>query len=331
MSSKNAIALLRRATPPALIALLACAGSAGAAQQDPISVELGPFSVSSHGSSVVWSHFSEEPGLYELMTLRDGQRETLPVRPSPRPFDVDLGTSRSGATVAVYSRCAKLPTRPQDRGTRCDLYQLDLAANVEKKLTRLSSSSADESQPTIFRGDVAFVRKTKREWQLRLNDQVLVRLPVKRGAILDPQLSRTRLAYTVADPGSGFGRKTVRVRTLGGGRDRAIYQARSGGANAADVTRSSWNDRGSELYFARTNEGSGRGNRYVRWSAATGKLSYARGTSRAQSTSWAGGAIGMFVGEALTDGACFANDRDPNRISACRLIATGTLAFNAGP
>jgi hypothetical protein len=323
--------LLRRVAPPAVIALLAAAGSASAASQDPIAVELGPFSVSSHGDSVVWSHFSEEPGLYELMTLRNGQRETLPVNPSPRPFDVDLGTSRSGSTVATYSRCAKLPRRPADRATRCDLYQLDLATGAERKLSRLSSSSADETQPTMFRGDVAFVRKTKREWQLRLNNRVLVRLPVRRGAILDPQLSGRRLAYTVADAGNGFGRKTIRVRTLGGGRDRAIYQARSGGANAADVTRGSWNDRGSELYFARTNEGSGRGNRYVRWSASTGKFSYARGTSRAQSTSWAGGQVGMYVAEALTDGACFANDRDPNRISSCRLINTGPLAFDARP
>lgn len=319
------IDILRRAAAPAAVIALLIAAPAGAQDADPISVEFHPFTVSSHGDTVVWSSFSEGPGLFELVTLRDGKRATLPVNGAPRAFDVDLGTTTTGATVAVYSRCAKLPTRPRDRGTRCDLYRLNLATGAEEKLARLSSPRADESQPTVLRGEIAFVRREKGNWQLRLGNRLLVKLDASRGQIVDPQLSHNRIAYTVLSRKGT--RRTVHVRTLRSGRDRAIYTARSGGANFADVTRPSWSQDGAELYFARTNEGSGTGNRYLRWTARTGELAFARGTSRAQSTSWVGGQVGMYVAEALTDGACKDNDNDPNELSSCRLVTTGPLTF----
>lgn len=322
--------LRRGALPAAAIALFI---AAPASAQDPISVEQQPFTVSSHGDTVVWSSFSEGPGLFELKTLRDGQRVTLPVNRAPRAFDVDLGTSRTGSTIAVYTRCAKLPTRPVDRGTRCDLYRLDPATGVEEKLTKLSAPRADESQPTVLRGEIAFVRREGRAWHLRIGNttsgskgsRLLVKLDAARGQIVDPQLSHNRIAYTVISRKGA--EKTIHVRTLRTGSDRTIYRARSGGANFADVTRPSWSRGGSQLYFARTNEGSGTGNRYIRWSVRTGDFAFARGTSRAQSTSWVGGQVGMYVAEALTDGACKGNDNDPNELSTCRLVATGPLTF----
>jgi len=158
---------------------------------------------------------------------------------------------------------------------------------------------------------------------------VLVSLGEKQGTIVDPQLSLTRIAYTtVANPRADFGRRTLHVRTLRTGHDRVIYQARSGGANFANITRSSWNDSGSLLFFARTNTGSGQGNRYIRWSAETGKLSYAKGTSRAQSTSWIDRDTGLHVALGYGEGIC---EDGPDAPPACRLTETGPLSFSAKP
>ena len=56
--------------------------------------------------------------------------------------------------VAVYSRC-----RGASATTGCDVYEYDLAAHSERKLTRISTASASETAPSIASGIYAFARR----------------------------------------------------------------------------------------------------------------------------------------------------------------------------
>ena len=114
-----------------------------------------------------------------------------------------------------------------------------------------------------------------------------------------PDLSRTHLAYVTYGPGRyGFGGQNLRLQTLTGP-SRVVYRATSGGANAANIVSPSFDVAGTHLYWARTNNGSGTGNRYLRLTLATGRQDAARGSSRICSTSWASDADGFATGIAL--------------------------------
>ena len=88
------------------------------------------------------------------------------------------------------------------------------------------------------------------------------------------------------------GEGRVHIRQLASGADRVVYKARSGGANFANVTRPAYIAAPQAFVWARTNMGSGRGNRLVRYTLSGSKLAYDAATVRYNSTSWAGGALG---------------------------------------
>ena len=103
-------------------------------------------------------HLDATTNDYHLVVSRNGGApQRLPVAPSANAFDVDLGTNRSGSTYAVYSRCTT-PATQNTPPTGCDLYRLSIASGVETKLDTLSSPTWDEREPTIFRGEIAFIR-----------------------------------------------------------------------------------------------------------------------------------------------------------------------------
>jgi hypothetical protein len=123
------------------------------------------------------------------------------------------------------------------------------------------------------------------------------------------------------------------VRTLrANGSDRRVYRATSGGANFANIAGLSLSDTAASFMWARTNQGSGTGNRLIRYRIDTGRLAYARGSSRWTSTAWASQALGAAV---LVDGSgtgtCFANVNDPPEATQCTVQLTGRLSFTAGP
>jgi hypothetical protein len=67
---------------------------------------------------------------------------------------------------------------------------------------------------------------------------------------------------------------------------RHLFYVGSGGANFGQLVTPSVE--GRSLYFARTNEGSGTGNKLFRYDLRTRKLFSARGTSHAKSVTWRG-------------------------------------------
>jgi hypothetical protein len=328
------------------------APAAACAAPTPISLQQRPSTVSSHQGVLAWSDYLPASGRYQLVVQQPGQAATpAPIATSLEPFDVDLGSNRSGSPTAVYTRCTT-PGRPAPsadsnpgRGTGCDLYRLNLRNGLEEHLTQLSAPKADESSPSVLAGDIAFVRRERGRGghlydTLRIGNttrtgtptKVLARADVtRRQSLSDVQLGVGRVAYVLSDPGFGFGRETVHVLQRSSGRDRAIYRAQSGGANSARVTRPSWDERTVGLYWARTNDGSGAGNRYVRWSSSTGSLRYALGTSRAASTSWVDDDAGMLVANAFGGTSCLGNVNDPPERSACQIFTTGPLSFDARP
>ena len=312
---------LAKTTTAALVAATAVAAPAAAQEPTPIVTEQRAFTVSAHEAIAAWSSYDAAADAYRLVTLRDGEVVRLPVAPSERPFDVDLGTNRSGNVVAVYTR--------EDEDGNSDIYRFSFRSGREEHLTKLSSPTADESQPTVHAGNIAFVRRQGRRDVLRIGNTTRTGTPTRalasapagrRSGIVDPQLHAGRVAYVVHDSTSDFGHKTIRLLAIRAGRDRAIYQARSGGANFANVTRPSFSIDGRELYWARTNQGSGQGNRYIRYTLADRELAYERGSSRVISTSWSGGEAGMLS----VFGSFDSND-------ASQLVATGELAFDDRP
>ncbi len=312
------------------VALLAAAGSAGA-QERVLATEQRATDVAAWGSDAVWSSYDAATATYRLVLSRDGgPPAALPVAPSPRPFDVDLGTNRSGSTYAVYTRCA-------DGDTGCDLYRLGLRTGREERLTTLSAPRWDERDPTIFRGRIAFVRHERVGGRMgdtiRIGDTTSTGTPTKvlvRGQGLSrPELAPGDLAYARPRRAS-FGAVQVRVVHLRTGADRLAYEARSGGANTARVTGPSLNHTTRSFIWARTNSGSGTGNRIVRYGIASRTLAYGQGSSRWTSSSWADGDLGLLTAASI-DGTCFPGSDESPGASVCRIALTGPVRFDRNP
>jgi hypothetical protein len=328
-----------RAIAAAALAAAALAPAADAASTT-IATEQRATPVAAWAGAVAWSTYDAATNDYHLVVSRNGGApQRVAVAPSANAFDVDLGTNRTGSTYAVYSRCtvAATDSRPP---TGCDIYRLRLSNGVEQRLGSLSSPTWDEREPTIFAGRIAFIRNETHGGVnadvLRLGDTTsgaggttaLVKLNRLAGALTDPELAAGRVAYIRADR-RGVTRD-VHVRTLrAGGGDKRVYRSTSGGANAASIAGVSLSDTAASFMWARTNLGSGTGNRIVRYTIHTGKLAYALGSPRYQSTAWASQALGLaVVVDPSSTGTCSATVNEPGR---CLVQLTGPLRFDAKP
>jgi hypothetical protein len=321
---------------------LAAAALAPAAHAAPttIATEQRATEVAAWAGTVAWSSFDPATNDYHLVVSRNGAApQRLPVAPSANAFDVDLGTNRSGSTYAVYSRCAT-PATNSTPPIGCDLYRLSLASGVEQKLATLSSPTWDERDPTIFRGEIAFVRNEthggRNEDVLRIGNTTsgakgttaLVTLNRLAGTLQTPELSPSRVAYIRTDRSGAT--RDVHVRTLKrGGSDTRVYRARSGGANAANITGISLSDTAASFMWGRTNNGSETGNRIVRYTISSGRLAYAVGSRLYQYTAWASQSLGIAaVVDPSSTGSCSPNINVPG---ACTVQVTGPLRFDARP
>jgi hypothetical protein len=332
----------RKAPRAAALGVLAAAVLAPAAHAAPttLSTEQRATPVAAWAGTVAWSTFDAATNDYHLVVSRNGAApQRVAIAPSANAFDVDLGTNRSGSTYAVYSRCTN-PGTPNTVPTGCDLYRLSIASGVETKLDKLSSPTWDEREPTIYRGEIAFIRDethgNRNEDVLRIGNttsgsQGTTALVVRNrlgGSLQDPELSASRLAYIQSNRNGTV--RDVHVRTLkAGGSDKQVYRAKSGGANFANVTGPSLSDTAASFMWARTNDGSETGNRIVRYTISSGKLAYAIGSRRYQYTAWASQAFGIAaVVDPSGTGDCSPNVNVPG---ACTVQLTGPLRFDAKP
>jgi hypothetical protein len=267
----------------------------------------------------MWSQLDAATGNYRLVKSVDGGAPTavpVPER-SGGPFDIDLGTNRSGSTYAVYTRDG-------------DIYRLSVASGAETKITKLSSPTMAERDPTIQRGEIAFVRRDHGFEQLRIGNTTSgssgSRLLVKKRSIDGAELAIKQVAY-VEQSGNSL---LVHVRNISSGHDQVVYKATSGGANMAGVTRPTYDDQLNGFVWARTNIGSGTGNRLVRYQLPGSKLTYAQGSPRYNSTAWAGEQLGAATSSSLdagdSPGAC-----DDAGTHYCFVTVTGPLSFTLKP
>jgi hypothetical protein len=290
-----------------------------------LAVEQAPTRVAAWNGTVVWSHFDPATKTYSLVKSVDGGA-AVPVGVAPRsgaPFDIDLGTSRSGATYGVYTR-------------EGDIYRLNVATGAETKIDKLSSPRLAERDPTIQRGEIAFIRRSGGRDELRIGNTSGAskgsRLLVRNRSILKPELGTRHVVYVLTAPGpiSDQGTQLVRIRNLRTGADRQIYRAVSGGANAANATRPTYMAEPEGFLWARTNNGSGAGNRFVRYTLRGSRLTYAKGSPRYNSTAWAGAGLGAATATSITgeetQGACSDVGTD-----YCKVELTGPLQFNLKP
>ena len=344
-----ACATARLAGRALAVGALACAAATPAAHaaNTTLAVEQRATPVAAWQGTIAWSSFDRATGEYRLLVSRDGgPPRPVAVAPSPVPFDVDLGTNRAGSTYAVYTRCATpAPAGAQDaRGTDCDVFRTSIDTGRETRLQSISAPAWDEREPTIMRGQIAFIRREtyggRTQDVLRVattpglgGTHALVRTAVRDGALSDPELSDDRVAFVRSDSGRyGFGEQVVRTMTLRTHRLRTHYTARSGGANFANIAGLSVSDTLKSFVWARTNQGSGTGNRLVRLTISDGRLTYAQGSSLYVSSAWASPALGaavMYDGSGT--GTCFGNIDDPPERTACSVQVTGPVTWFARP
>jgi hypothetical protein len=335
------------------LALGAAAAPAASAATD-VALEQRPSVVASYDGVLAWSHYDTATKRYRLMVQQPGQAAApAPIPDSAQPFDVKLGGNRSGTPTAVYTRCTTpgaqrgAPDANPRPGTGCDIYRYVIGAAAEEHLTALSAPNADESEPAIARGEIAFVRReSARTETIRLGNttgahkptKVLVKVDTRKDTLgapalaFGPKLPHGALAYVIYDAGPyGFQRQRVRVLDLNRTSSVNAYTAVSGGANFANVTSPSWDPFSGLLYFVRTNDGSGQGNRFVRWSHQTHRTTYAQGDRSAATSAWIAPSSGLFVGDALAQDACQDNAGNTPDQSLCKLYTTGPLSFTAKP
>lgn len=347
MPSPRSTTIARRAGRALVLGALACAAVAPAAHatNTTLSVEQRASPVAAWAGTIAWSSFDRATGSYRLVVSRDGGAPRgLGVAPSPVPFDVDLGTNRSGSTYAVYTRCATpAPTdAPDERGTDCDVFRTSVETGRETRLDSISAPAWDERDPTIMRGRIAFVRREthggRAQDVLRValttsGTRVLVKTAVRDGVLRDPELSADRVAYVRSSDGRyGFGLQEVHTVTLRTHGPRSHYAALSGGANFANIAGLSVSDTLKSFVWARTNLGSGAGNRLVRLTISDGRLTYARGSSLYVSSAWASPSLGAAV---MVDGSgtgtCFDDIDDPPELTDCSVEVTGPVTWFARP
>ncbi len=288
-----------------------------------LSVEQAPTRVAAWNGTVMWSRFDPATQLYSLVKSVDGA-PPVSVGVAPRrvaPFDIDLGTNRSGATFAVYTR------------NDGDIYRLNVATGSEVKIDKLSSPVLVERDPTIQRGEIAFMRRSRGRDELRIGNTTSgskgSRLLVRTQAILGAELATRHVAYVRTVP-SQWRQVRVHIRNLRTGADRMVYRAASGGANAADVTRPTYMGEPQAFVWARTNLGSGRGNRIIRYTLRGSRLAYAAGRPSYSSTGWAGEKLGAAVASSLAGDESQSVCREPGA-TTCSVALTGPLRFDLEP
>lgn len=128
-----------------VVALAASAlGATGASADTTVVDDAGAQNVTAYGTTMAWSRKAADG--YHLVVAQGDRIADAPVPASSRPYDPDLGPTRSNRRAIVYARGG-------------DLYRYDVGGAAERKLTTLSSS-ATEAAPSFFKDTIVFSRTT---------------------------------------------------------------------------------------------------------------------------------------------------------------------------
>jgi hypothetical protein len=220
---------------------------------------------------------------------RGGAVSTAPVGGGINPLHLDVGTDAAGKPLVAYARC-------DAKGLHCNLFTYDPAARSERRLQSAVNTAAEEGYPSVYGGRIAFARWSSRvatqPGKPRLYVSLLRGLPVREptgGGVVGltwTELSERGLFVGALYPADFRDQRMLRLVE---GKIIRIDRATSGGANAANMTKPSVGSR--HVYYARTNRGSGTGNRYFRIDLTTGEREEARGSATTQSAAWLGSAF----------------------------------------
>jgi hypothetical protein len=315
---------MRRILFPILIAALAVAPASASAAEQVLAVEQAPFTADAYGGVIAWSSYDTQTKNYRLRLLRNGQPADPAVRTLRRPFDLDVGPGEDGSPVVVYSRNG-------------DLYRYDVATAAEGRIDSVSSPHWLESQPSIHGAKIAFVRNKPGASKQRPRPLVYVGSTTNTGAKRQPtppykrtigvdgveQTARGLLVVWRTDvvPTCCSRATLYRVKD---NRLQHIFYVGSGGANFGQLLSPSVS--GLNVYFGRTNTGSGQGNTFFRYGLGTKKLSSARGTNLANTLTWLGDRFLMSTAIASAE-TCNGNLNDPPEASQCRLVLTDPVRW----
>jgi hypothetical protein len=303
----------------ALISLLAAfaALASPAAAEQRLATEAAPFTADAFGDVVAWSSYDPASKTYALRVTRAGVAlDTTAVARSQQPFDLDAGPGPDGKPLVVYSR-------------RGDLFQFDPATLREQPLAEVNTPGT-EVHPSIDRSALAFVRtpnkrKAKPSLYLRKGGDTR-KQPRPRFketlAIEDVELSDRGLFVVYRTDVVPTCCTRATLYQVVGKKLRHLFYVGSGGANFGQLVTPSVV--GRTVYFARTNEGSGRGNNLFRLDLKGRKLFSARGTSRAESVTWLGD---RFLMSRNTAGCIGPPDMDPTATPTCELLTTDPIAW----
>lgn len=142
-----------RLVPLTLVVLAAvlAGGPSTAAADTTQALTARPTQLSAGLGAVLYSAYDASIGGYRLMRLAGGQASALPVAPSTRDFQADVGPTAKGDPFYVYVRCG------EEEGS-CDLFAYNPRTGIEQR-SKASDPSHSESLPTYWRGRLAFVRE----------------------------------------------------------------------------------------------------------------------------------------------------------------------------
>src|SRR5690349_18903598 len=139
------------------VAALAALALPTVAAADTIATPGAPTAVREFAGTVVYSQFDAASNQYFLTVRRAGATapERLPVAPSARTFDADIGPDSNGNPELIYQRCSPPPGVP----TGCDLFVFSLTGTGgERPVNNANDPDHNDTSPTLWRGRIAWSR-----------------------------------------------------------------------------------------------------------------------------------------------------------------------------
>lgn len=171
---------------------------APAAQADPLIIAApGAKNLAAGAGWRAWAA-PKSRGRWQLVTRApDGTILAANIKDFGAPTDSSIGSTTFAPAdkriVAVYSRC-----QGSSATKGCDVFQYDLAAGTERKLTRISTTAGSETAPSISVGSYAFARRGgPRAGTYTANRRHVRRIDSR--VALETAMTPSRVAFRIGD------------------------------------------------------------------------------------------------------------------------------------